>query len=96
MSIDFDSTTLPIQHAEEEYDKEDYEREQEVNAQPTSASAAFPIFSKIHFGLIEIHTCTDFYIILKSQGRFCYSIRSWLILRLKSTFLPQSYIFWCI
>ncbi|XP_055517254.1 centrosomal protein of 152 kDa isoform X3 [Leucoraja erinacea] len=31
MSIDFDSTTLPIQHAEEEYDKEDYEREQELH-----------------------------------------------------------------
>ncbi|XP_078283464.1 centrosomal protein of 152 kDa isoform X2 [Rhinoraja longicauda] len=31
MSIDFDSATLPIQHEEEEYDKEDYEREQELH-----------------------------------------------------------------
>ncbi|XP_067827590.1 centrosomal protein of 152 kDa [Heptranchias perlo] len=31
MSIDFDSGALPTQHEEEEYDREDYEREQELH-----------------------------------------------------------------
>lgn len=31
MSIDFDSAALQTQHEEEEYDQEDYAREQEVN-----------------------------------------------------------------
>lgn len=30
MSIDFDSAALQTQHEEEEYDQEDYAREQEV------------------------------------------------------------------
>lgn len=30
MSIDFDSAALQTQHEEEEYDREDYAREQEV------------------------------------------------------------------
>lgn len=32
MSIDFDSAALQTQHDEEEYDQEDYAREQEVYA----------------------------------------------------------------
>lgn len=32
MSIDFDSAALQTQHDEEEYDKEDYAREQEVKS----------------------------------------------------------------
>ncbi|XP_069767419.1 centrosomal protein of 152 kDa isoform X2 [Narcine bancroftii] len=31
MSMDFDNATLPTQHEDEEYDKEDYEREQELH-----------------------------------------------------------------
>ncbi|XP_059808509.1 centrosomal protein of 152 kDa isoform X1 [Hypanus sabinus] len=31
MSMDFDSAALPTQHEDEEYDKEDYEREQELH-----------------------------------------------------------------
>lgn len=31
MSIDFDSAALQTQHDEEEYDQEDYAREQEVH-----------------------------------------------------------------
>lgn len=34
MSIDFDSAALQTQHDEEEYDQEDYAREQEVRVFP--------------------------------------------------------------
>lgn len=34
MSIDFDSAALQTQHDEEEYDQEDYAREQEVYVCP--------------------------------------------------------------
>lgn len=40
MSIDFDSAALQTQHDEEEYDQEDYAREQEVNCLPSEENSA--------------------------------------------------------
>lgn len=44
MSLDFDSAALQMQHEDEEFDPEDYAREQEVNVKSLNKWSALTFF----------------------------------------------------
>lgn len=65
MSIDFDSAALQTQHDEEEYDQEDYAREQEVCGKKLLLYSVFPMLREQICLSTVISDCYLFVIHLK-------------------------------